>query len=265
MLSTKFAATAAAVPVLLLVAGCNLGASAGGSISQAKQVAATCPKGQQLASFVGLDVSGSSRTEQISPEKLKAVDQVATRTAICGGHLQVSLFSATSAKTVQVYDGALALSGATQNARLIQTPKVVATVMKTIENNYTAGLPAITSSASDIVAEYSLAGEYAAQLGDEYILNMTLLTDGVQNAGFQLRITASTTPKQSAAQAANAPVPQLPGASVTVAGLGTQAAGGQPGSQYVANLVAFYAALCHKAHAAHCQSVTDFASGQWAA
>lgn len=265
MFSKKIAALSAAVPIVLVVTGCSLGGSAGGPLAKAQQVTRTCPNGKGLGSFIGLDVSGSSRTDQIPSGKLTAIDQVATQTAICGGHLQVSLFSATAAKTAQIYDGALTLTGATQNARLIQAPKVVAAVMKRITSNYTASLPAITPSASDIVAEYSLAGEYAAQLGDRSVLNMLLLTDGGQNAGFQLRITKNTSPAQAAAEAAHAPVPQLPGASITVAGLGTQAAGAQPGSGYVANLVAFYTALCRKTHAAHCQSVTDFASGQWAA
>lgn len=261
----RTAAVAAVVVVSSsLLAGCQLGTGAAGDLAKAKQVASTCPHGKQLASFVGVDASGSARTRAIPADKRTAIDQVATRTVICGGHLQVSLFSATNARTVQLFDQQLSLSGATQNARLRQTPKVVAAVMKTIDANYTTLLPTITPDGSDILGVYPLAGQYASQLGGGYQLNVTLLTDGVQSSG-PFRVRASMTPAQAAALGKKVPLPALPGASVTIAGLGTQENGSQPDSGYVANLVAFYSAVCQKVHAAACQSVTDYTSGQWAA
>jgi hypothetical protein len=63
------------------------------------------------------------------------------------------------------------------------------------------------------------------------------------------------------ALAQQTPVPDLSGASVTVAGLG-RVAGRPPASAVVEGLVAFYGALCVRTKAATCTSVTDYAAGR---
>ena len=82
--------------------------------------------------------------------------------------------------------------------------------------------------------------------------------DGFQNIGVDLG--AKVLSKQDAATLADqVAVPKLPGAVVVVAGLG-RVAGTPPPSDMVQGLIYYYDVLCHKAAAATCVSVTDYAT-----
>lgn len=69
------------------------------------------------------------------------------------------------------------------------------------------------------------------------------------------------TPKQATDLASTVSVPALPGASITVAGLG-HIDGDPAPSALVEGLVAFYNALCVKTGAKTCISVTDYTAGR---
>lgn len=246
-----------ALPVAL--AGCGLASGhAAGELGANQTLLATCPKGVKVASKVDIDVSGSDRTAALDAQRLSAVEDQARRTAVCGGHLQVTAFSATSAATVVLYDGEIALAGATDNARLRQVPAAVSQVMTAVSQAYGTKIATLTPGGSDIAGQYRLAAEYLAQLGSGYRLTLVLLTDGFQTAGFTIGDTPLDT-GAAEALAAKVTVPKLPGASITVAGIG-QAAGQPPSSAVVSGVVAFYNALCHRTGAAQCLSVTDYTS-----
>lgn len=245
---------------LLGLGACGAGTSPPGELGQSHQILASCPAGKKLASDVEIDASGSGRTAELPSERAAVVSDVARRTAICGGHLRVSIFSASSAATVPLYDGELSLSGATDNARLRRVPELVNHVMTTTTQAYATKVNDLTPDGSDIVAEYRLSSEYVQQLGGGYILRLVLLTDGFQASSTFGIGDQPLSADQAAALAQQVTVPTLPkNASVTVAGLG-KVVGQPPASDVVDGLVAFYDAICRRTGAGTCLSVTDYTS-----
>ena len=247
-----------AVVLVLSMSACGINGTPQGALGQAQQILASCPKGTKLASKVDIDVSGSARTATLQPERSNAIGDMARRTAICGGHLRVTAFSASSAATVVLYDGELSLPGATDNARLRRVPDLVTTVMATVTGAYGTKIQLLSPGGSDIVGQYRLAAEYLQQLGGGYVLHLLLETDALQTAGFSLG-GAPLTKAAATAMAANIDLPKLPGASITVAGIG-KVTGQPPSSTAVDGVIAFYDAVCKKTKATSCLSVTDYTS-----
>ena len=219
-------------------------------------ILAACARDKQVAADVEVDGSGSSSGDTITTERLATTADVVRRTGICGGHLRVRAFSASSGATVTIYDGNLSLPGATDNARLRRVDALVEKVIAEITAKYGDAIAALPGGGSDITSVYRLADEYATQLGDGYQLYLYVLTDGLNNIGTDLT-SQVLTPKQATDLAATVSVPALPGASITVAGLGRIDGDAAP-SALVEGLVAFYDALCVKTGAKTCVSVTDY-------
>lgn len=241
---------------VLTTSACGLNSSPSGELGQDQKILASCPKDTRLASKVDLDVSGSSRTGTLQPERAAIIQDVARQTAICGGRLRIDAFSESSAATAVLYDGELTLPGATDNARLRRVPKLVAGIISKITQTYSSKVGQLDPGSTDVLAEYRLASEVANQLGNGYQLRLVLLTDGFQTAGFNLG-TSALTDAQAAALAGRVEVPKLPGAHVTVAGIG-KVVGPPPPSAVVDGVIAFYNALCARTEAASCLSVTDY-------
>lgn len=248
------------VALALPTAACGINTAPSGELGQAQQILASCPKGTKVASKVDIDVSGSARTATLQPERSNAIGDMARQTAICGGHLQVTAFSASSAATVVLYDGELSLPGATDNARLRRVPDLVTTIMSTVTEAYGTKIQLLSPGGSDIVGQYRLAAEYLQQLGADYQLHLVLLTDGFQTAGIRMG-SAPLTKDDATAMAANIDLPKLPVASITVAGIG-KVTGQPPSSSVVDGVIAFYDAVCKKTKAASCLSVTDYTSSR---
>jgi hypothetical protein len=241
------------------LAGCSI-ASSPGAQSGDNAILAACTPHKQVASDIEIDGSGSSSGDAITTERLAITADVVRRTAICGGHLLVRAFSASSGATVTIYDGNLSLPGATDNARLRRVDALVEKIMTEVTAKYSKAITALPDGGSDITSVYRLAGEYAAQLGSSYKLHLYVLTDGLNNIGTDLT-SQVLTPKQATDLASTVSVPALPGASITVAGLG-RIDGDPAPSALVEGLVVFYNALCVKTGAKTCVSVTDYTAGR---
>lgn len=245
--------------LVLLLTACGITGQASGELGVGQQILATCPDAR-LASKVDVDVSGSARTTDLAAERTAIIEDVARRTAICGGHLRVTAFSSTSAETITLYDGDLVVPGATDIARLRRVPEVVETVMAQVVPAYDAVLSAPPSQGgTDILAQYRLGQEYLSQLGEDYELNLVILTDGFQTTGRGI-VDRALTAAEASALASQITTPDLTNASITVAGLG-RVAGQAPTTDVVDGLVAFYDALCAQSHATSCLSVTDYVAG----
>lgn len=206
-------AMAFSVLLVVVLTGCS-GISAPGDLGVNQKTLATCPS-NPLASRVAIDVSGSVRAQAIPELYAAAVQDLARRTAVCGGHLSGVAFSASSAATVSLFEGELQMPGSTENARLRRVPQAVEEVMKTVGDAYADKASSLTPGGTDIVAQYRLADEYVQQLGGNRQLDLRILTDGVQSVG-----TVIGNQPLSAAQASQLAdqfnVTQLPGASITV-------------------------------------------------
>ncbi len=244
-------------PLLLIACGPQPGVD---QLSLDKTTLKSCPKDTKYATKLDLDVSGSGRTPKLDGARLDIIKTQARTTAICGGHLLVTVFSATSAATVALYDGELALPGATDNARLRRVQKLVDEISEKVSVTYPPAIKRVSPAHSDISAQVRLAAEYRSQLGTMYRLRLVILTDGLQTVGTGVTkpIAAETARKLGATVL----VPQLPEASVTVAGVGKVANGSAPSSALTDALIAFWDGVCHKTGAASCTIVTDYVAGR---
>lgn len=247
---------AGSIAVFVLMTGCQAG-SPQSDLTDNQRTLETCDPSAPPASLVEIDGTGSSASNAIAAERMTAIEAIVRRTAICSGHLRVLVFSASSAATTTLFDAPLRLHGATDNARLKRVPGVVADVMATIRQGYGPAVAALPGGGSDVTAQYRLAGEWIGQVGSDFRLHLYLLTDGFQTVGVTLDARALSK-AEAAALAGQVSVPELPGASVVVAGLG-RVAGSPPPSAVVEGLVAYYDALCQKTGATRCVSVTDYA------
>lgn len=248
---TVLPAVASSVLALGLVAACS--PPLAGVLAEGKELQATCPKGQLLASDVRLDASGTFVAADISGEIDSVLRDVAARTAVCGGHLRVSAFSGTSAGTVTLFDEQLVLPGATENSRFRRIPGVQDHVVDEVSKKYGDfdGL----AGGSDIVGQFRLADEYVRQLGEQYVLAEFILTDGLQNDDVNVENAQNNAEAKAMAQQVSSP--DLSGAEVTITGLGNRN-GVKPSSKQVETVVAFYTALCARMNVATCLPSTEY-------
>lgn len=254
-LPRALAAGTVALAAALSLAGC--GVTAPGELGQNQQLLASCPHDKKLNTLVEWDGTGSNRSEATDASRVRIIREIARKTAVCGGHLTVSAFSAGSASTVTVYDGELELPGATDNARLRHVPDAVKDVVAKVEAAYPDAMASLPPGGTDVIGLYRLAAEQQKQLGDGYQLNFVILTDGLNNLSGVVLDSQPLTPEQAKALADHSTVPSLPGASITVAGLGRVTGSAAP-SDLVEGLVAYYDRLCNNTGAATCLSLTDW-------
>lgn len=235
----------------------SCGMSASGQLSENQRLLETCPHDEKQNSFVTSDGTDSGRSDRTDSDRFKIIEEVARKTAVCGGFITVSVFSASSGSTVTVYDGEIDLPGATEQARLRRVPDAVAEIMDHIRDSYEEAIASLPGGGTDINGVYRLAAEQQAQLGDEYQLNLVILTDGLNNMSGVVLDNQALSPEQAVILADQVDVPALPDAVVTVAGLGRVTGEAAP-SELVEGLVAYYDRLCENTGAASCLSVTDW-------
>lgn len=246
------------VATLLVAAALSLTACSGyrapGELGENQAILDECPD-QKLNTYIQVDGTGSGRSPEADADRLEIIHGLARETAVCGGHITVAGYSASSGATVTIYDDEIALPGATDNARLRRVPEAVELIMSEITATYDEALAQLPDSGSDIAGMLRLAAEQQAQFGDDYLLRYVNLTDGLDNVGVALDENLS--PDQAAALADQVPVPTLPGAEVTFAGIG-RVAGDPVSSAFTESLIAFYQRLCERTDAGSCLVVTDW-------
>ncbi|HEU5156145.1 MAG TPA: hypothetical protein VFU43_04055 [Streptosporangiaceae bacterium] len=244
--------------VATALTACGAGSSPRGELAHDKKILATCDRAHAPASWVAIDGTGSSAAPAILAERMKAIEAIARTTAVCSGYLRVTVFSSSTVATTVLMDTPLAQRGATTNSKLLRIPRAVASVMATVRKAYGPAVARLDQRDSDILGQYGNASQFFAQLGGTYQRRIVILTDGMQTTGIKLGGRALS--KQKATElAAKTSVPKLLGAAVTVAGLG-RVAGSPPRSDVVQGLTWYFNALCRKAGAATCLSVTDYAT-----
>ncbi|WP_280410292.1 hypothetical protein [Nocardia brasiliensis] len=246
-----------AIPLAVTAVGCSSG-SAPHDLAEAKQIAATCPAGRQIAARAAIDVSGSRRDVAGEAGRLDPVRQLVRYTLLCGGHLRIDAFSGSSAATAAVFDSDMHLQGATENARLRREPAMTDSMMAEVAKTLPIVSEKLPAGGTDITAQLGLSAEYVRQLdpdGSRYVLHTVITTDGLQTEGVSLA-DPTLTPDRAARLADQVPAPDLSGADVRLTDIG-KVAGPPPPTQYSDALKAFYNRLCAATHAAHCTVVTD--------
>ena len=254
----RLLAVVAIAAMAMVLTACSAGAPRG-ELARNQQVLTSCDKSAPPASLVEVDGTGSSASDQITAERMTAIESIVRKTAICSGILRVLVFSSSSAATTPLFDGPLHPDGATDNARLKRVPTLVEETMAKIRKAYGPAIAGLDQGGSDITAQYRLASEWITQVGGNLRLHLMILSDGFQNIGVDLSRPLS---KADATALANqVTVPKLSGASIVVAGLG-RVAGSPPRSDVVEGLVTYYQVLCKRSGATTCISVTDYAASE---
>jgi hypothetical protein len=101
------------------------------------------------------------------------------------------------------------------------------------------------------LAQLTLLAQYIQEIGPGYRLYGELLTSGLQTTGVVL---TNVDLSQAAALylASRVPVPSLPGAHLTISGVGRVASGPPAPSGFVQALLSFYSKVCARTGAATC-------------
>lgn len=241
------------VSLAAFVSACG-GVGAVTKLNHLRQVAKSCPD-SPVAAFVALDGRGSLRGRQLTVARLAAIENLATRVAVCGGgRLRVVAFGPSSAATATVFDDGLHPAGATENARLIRVPGIVVEVVGAVEQGLPAAFRQLTRDGADPVAQLAAARDFADELGPGSAVFVLVETSGLT------RMTARLTKAAAVRLARQVSVPDLHGASVTFAGLGRVGAGPPPSTITIEALRTYFETVCRRT-GARCRAVTEIAVG----
>jgi hypothetical protein len=232
------ALAAAAIAPLGLTACGTAGAVT--RLGELKSVAATCPSHTPLAAYVAWDARRALRGRRVASARLDSLDKTAEKVAACGGVLRVVAFGPTAASTARLYDGQLRPRGATENARLLRVPDLVAQVREQVERALPAALAELSGRGADPLGQFAAADQFRRQLGQAYALHVVIETSGIGHG--------------SESNAAD-----LRGADVVVAGIGKAGRSASAASAAVEALRRFYGQACRRTHARSCLVITDLA------
>lgn len=223
-------------------------------LNHLRQVAKGCPD-SPVAAFVALDARGSLRGRQLTVARLAAVENLATKVAVCGGgRLRVVAFGPSPAATATVFDGGLHPAGATENARLIRVPGIVSKAVGEVEQGLPPAFRQLTRNGADPVAQLGGARDFSDELGPGAAVFVLIETSGLT------RMTARLTKATAVKLARQVSVPDLHEASVTFAGLGRVGAGPPPSTTTIDALRTYFETVCRQT-GARCRAVADIAVG----
>lgn len=177
-ITTKVTATCAAVG---LGAGCGLtppkvSVDELASLKDLHEM--NCPQNQVLNGAVYNDHSGSVSATVFQTERVPAIRQELTLVAVCGGSAKVVDFAGSSGASTTLWAGQLQPAGETLNSRLRKVPGLVDAAMQKIVTAHNAGNPLLSRGGTDIAAQFTNAGDFIRQTGDELMYRVVILTDG---------------------------------------------------------------------------------------
>lgn len=235
--------------VAMLLAGCT--ATPPGDLGRLQSLLASCPDGKKINGYEALDGSGTTQSKEIAREYLAYVKSRVERVAVCSGHTQIVLFG-TNSVTVPIYEGDLAVEGATDLARLRRVPQLVEEVMAEVTKNYTPAVALLPKGGTDVTGQLRLLEE-AQELRPDMELDASIVTDGLNNQGIVIDHVLS--PEEATALANAVTVPQLHG-SVAIIGIG-RVAGDPLSSEFIAGMKVFYTRLLERTGASNVLVMTD--------
>ncbi|MFT4010678.1 MAG: hypothetical protein QM655_11630 [Nocardioidaceae bacterium] len=240
--------------IALSLTGCQINGTAPDDLGHAW--ASTCPKDKKVAAALDIDVSGSASVTEVSGGFEQALRDRAARVGMCGGRLRVSAFAGSNAGTETLFDGTVTVKGSTTNAKARLLLAAVDAVVEAVGQKFPLNTAAMAPG-SDIVGQLWNAQTYASQLGDGYVLDLVIQTDGLDTKTLPTREIVDTATAATAAQAVR--VPQLPGAWVTITGLG-EVAGTPVDTTVTEALTTFYGHVCKRTGVARCVVAVDYVS-----
>lgn len=240
----------------LVLAGCA--GQTGGDLARLQDLARGCPPNpMRVAAYGATDVSNSGRSRQIAAQRLDAIHAFVTQVAVCRGDIKLVAFSSSPGATYPLFEGAVDPPGATLVARLRKVDVVVERVMDAVADRLMEAVDQLPGDGSDILSELELAREYRQQLGGERHFEVLVLTDAVQTRGAVVTNSPAFDSTSAVELAKRVTVPDLSGASVTVAGVGKVSGPPAPGT-WVDAAKTFFNEVCSRTRAAACHIVTDY-------
>jgi hypothetical protein len=244
----------AAAAAVAATTACGPGAA--GELGELQQLARNCPKAEKVSGFVALSASGNQRLPKLTAARMEAVRSVATVVAVCGGgELKVVAFGPSITSTATVYKSNLRPTGATLNARLLHTPKIVDGAMAQIDEALPSAFERLTPIGTDPLGQLHAARDFIDEQ-DAGVQSIVLL----QTAGMGPPLNVKALTSETAVElAARVEVPDLHTARVTVAGLGRVGTGRRPSTTTVEALIAFYRQVCRRSGALACRATSDIA------
>lgn len=245
--------------LVVIGSACSTSAPSGG-LADLETIAKQCD-GAERTSLIATDESDTSRGATSQPIRLQVIQDEVTRTAVCGGHVRLTVFSG-SVVGQMVFDGDLATLGATETSRLRKIPKLVDQTMAAIGRGLPAARASLPGDGTDIAGQYEVAAEYFAQQGAtaRSVRTFTVLTDGISTVPTGLTDRDLTTAEARRLARTVTPA-QLPGVTVRIIGVGRTSGDEQLPSAYVDALKVFQTEVCQASQAASCLIVTDPESG----
>jgi len=217
-------------------------------LGELKGVAKTCPR-SRAAAYVAWDARRALRGRRIAAARLESLEKTAEKVASCGGVLRVVAFGPTAASSARLFDGELRPRGATENARLLRVPHLVAQVRAQVEQALPGALAELSGNGADPLSQFTAAEQFRSQLGPGYALHVVIETSGL------VRGLGADTADLATSEA----VPDLRGADVVVAGIGKAGRAAPTPSPVVQALRRFYGRTCARTHADSCLVITDLA------
>ena len=246
--------------LIVLGTACTESAPSSG-LAELHEMVQRCSGAYRVA-FIASDESETSRDATSQPVRQQVIRDEVTRTAVCGGHFRLTVFSGSQVGQT-VFDGDLRADGATEVARLRKVPKIVDETMNAVNKALPAARDKLPGDGTDTTAQYQVAAEYFAQAKPTTgtaLMEFTMLTDGISTV--PARLTDHDLTAAEATQLARTVTSaQVPGVAVRIIGVGRTNGDGQLPSTYVDALKAFHTEICHASKAASCLIVTDPESG----
>lgn len=232
-----------------ILAGCTV--TAPGDLGRLQSLLASCPDDKKINDYEFLDGSGTTQSREIAREYLAYVETRVERVAVCGGHIKVAAFG-TNSITAPIYEGDLAVEGATDLARLRRVSGLVEEVMAEVTKHYQPAVALLPKGGTDVTGLLRLLEE-AEALRPDMELEASIMTDGLNNQGIVIDRVLS--PEEATALADSAPVPHLSG-SVAIVGIG-RVAGDPLSSDFIAGMKVFYTRLLERTGASSVLVLTD--------
>ena len=137
-------------------ATCSVAALAlGGLVACTPTGQVECPT-EPPASYVGVDVSQTSRDESLRTARLDDIRSQVENVALCHGSLKVELFSSGTGATATLFDAHLDAEGATLPARERHLDEVVEPTMVAITSDWDEAESTLPADGSDVVGQLEL-------------------------------------------------------------------------------------------------------------
>lgn len=226
----------ALVAVSVLVGCSSMGASSG-------DYDYDCPDGE-LAQLTLMNLSNGARDEQITDERLDAVQVDVERSFDCEAQFTLAAWSSSSASAVVLYEGQLSTVGASEIGRDRKIKEAVEEVMGEIRSALEEALSSIDGSKSDMTAAFAIAADRFQTASTDVQRRLTILADGISTTGSAENNSPTLTEDEMIALAKTLRPVDLSGVEVALLGVGRIAGSEQPPEDYVAKLRVYLTEMC---------------------